>query len=486
MGIEAVNPFELPLLNTVKLNTIDILYISIAVWVEISLYTFIMHIKFNSHYFQTIFINSLKPKSKMHFSTNNNLNVEFYKWFSGFTDAEGTFMIVSLVKGFNFKFSIGLHVDDLNVLNYIKDKLGFGNVYTSNNTCHFNVTKKDDILKLINIFDIYLLNSTKRFDYLDFKKAYYLYHDRDELTQELINQILDIKNNMNNSRKNLEILLCAGGKGGAEFNISKEWLLGFIEGDGSFSLSRNTMEPVFSIKLSESQLSLLNAIKEYLKNNLGLDTYSLNKLEYSSVISIGKGKAVNNSKPLATLTIKNTHFLNNVFMPFASPLLTSEWGGGNEESKFISKKGLDFKDFKIICHGIFIGAYRTERIKGLLIKLSMTMNNFRLSDYKGEKVKISLAEMNEILDASETIEHLSDGRELDINTKKLIHRRSSSSVFEILKPSGEILIKPNLADSAKEIGVGFNTLKRQLDNHILEVEYKGYKIKRIGVFKKKM
>jgi LAGLIDADG DNA endonuclease family protein len=117
-------------------------------------------------------------------------------------------MIVSLVKGFNFKFSIGLHVDDLNVLNYIKDKLGFGNVYTSNNTCHFNVTKKDDILKLINIFDIYLLNS-KRFDYLDFKKAYYLYHDRDELTQELINQILDIKNNMNNSRKNLEILLCA-------------------------------------------------------------------------------------------------------------------------------------------------------------------------------------------------------------------------------------------------------------------------------------
>jgi len=239
------------------------------------------------------------------------------------------------------------------------------------------------------------------------------------------------------------------------------------------------MEPVFSIKLSESQLFLLNAIKEYLKNNLGLDTYSLNKLEYSSVIYIGKGKAVNNSKPLATLTIKNTHFLNNIFIPFF------------DENKFISKKGLDFKDFKIICHAIFIGAYRRERIKGLLIKLSMTMNNFRLSTYEGEKVNISLAEIHEILDAEETIEHLSDGRELDINTKKLIHRRSSSSIFEILKPSypagsREILIKQNLADSAKEIGVGFNTLKRQLDNHTLLVEYKGYQIKRIGVFKKKM
>ena len=204
-GIEPVNPFELPLLNTVNLNTIGIIYINIAVWVQISLYTFITHNNFNSYfilfnYLYTFSINWLKPKSKMHFSTNNNLDVEFYKWFSGFTDAEGTFMIVSLAKGFSFKFSIGLHIDDLNVLNYIRNKLGFGRVCSSGNTCHFNVTKKDDILKLISIFDIYLLNSTKRFDYLDFKKAYYLYHDRDELTQELINQILDIKNNMNNSR----------------------------------------------------------------------------------------------------------------------------------------------------------------------------------------------------------------------------------------------------------------------------------------------
>ena len=155
-----------------------------------------------------------------------------------------------------------------------------------------------------------------------------------------------------------------------------------------------------------------------------------------------------------------------------------------ETYPIVGIKSLDFKDFKIICHAIYIGGYRTERIKDLLIKLSMTMNNFRLSDCKREKVNISLADINDILSAEETIEHLSDGRELDINTKKLIHRRSSSSIFEILKPSGEILIKSNLADSAKEIGVGFNTLKRLLDNDTSEIECKGYKIKRIGVFKK--
>ena len=239
------------------------------------------------------------------------------------------------------------------------------------------------------------------------------------------------------------------------------------------------MEPVFSIRLSETELSLLYAIKEYLINNLDLDIYSVNKLEGSSVISrplpgYGKGKAVNNSKPLATLTIKNVHFLNNVFIPFL------------DESQFISKKDLDFKDFKVLCHTIYIGGYRIERIRNLLLKLSMTMNDFRLSTFKGEKVIMSSTDFNDLLTSEKTIQHLSDGRELDIKTQKLIHRKSSSSIYEILKLSNpqETLLKQNLADSAKEIGVGFNTLKKRLDNEFSEAEFKGYKIKRIGVLKK--
>lgn len=466
--------FELPLLNTVwsAINNINV-----AVWIQIPLY--ILNLSNNLVFFLlptqlrcvgwqrccwpgVISYILWKPQLIKSYSTINIENdKEFYKWFSGFTDAEGNFLIITLPKGFNFKFSIGLHIDDLPVLNYIKDKLGFGNIYVYKTNCYYNVTRKEDILKIISIFDIYGLNSSKRLDYLDLKKAFYLYNDRTNLSKELINQILELKNSMNTQRTNFEL---------SQINISKSWLLGLIEGDGSFSLNRVNLEPVFSIKLTESQLPLLVEIKKYLENNLGFDQYSMQKLNSSSIISIGKSKAVNNSKPLATLTIINIHVLNNYFIPFFN------------ECKFISKKGLDFNDFKIICNAIYIGAHRVKYIKDLIIKLSYTMNNYRLSTFLGKIEPISLSEINEIINAKATIEYLNDGLQIDIETKKLINNRSNSSIYEIIKSSGEILIKPNLADSAKELGIGFNTLKRQFDNQGHSVEYKGNKITRIGVF----
>lgn len=117
------------------------------------------------------------------------------------------------------------------------------------------------------------------------------------------------------------------------------------------------------------------------------------------------------------------------------------------------------------------------------------MNNYRLSTYLGKVEPISLSEINEIINAKARVKYLNDGLEVDIETKKLINNRSSSSIYEIKKssvvpvPEGhEILIKPNLADSAKELGIGFKTLKRQFDNQGDSIEYKGNKIKRIGVF----
>lgn len=173
----------------------------------------------------------------------------------------------------------------------------------------FVVTKKEDIQKLISIFSKYTLNTSKYLDFLNFKEAFNLYNTREKLTEELIAKVLEFKNSMNTKRTNFNMPE-------NHIVITKSWLLGFIEGDGSFSLERANVEPVFSIKSTEKQLALLEKIKEYLENNLGFDLYSMHKLNCSSIFIISFEKARNNSQPLVTFMIKNVHVLNNYLIPF--------------------------------------------------------------------------------------------------------------------------------------------------------------------------
>ena len=503
MGIEAINPFELPLLNTVERVNISV-WDQIAVWVKVLLYE--QNITFYSTYLETLnqtinyilfcevsdnLNSNIVTSSVILFGANNLRNSavtcspskennhehsteELYKWFVGFSDAESMFSISPIInnqnaniEGFSFKFKIGLHKDDLYALNYLKNKLDIGYVYEYKDTQTFIVSNRDGIFKLISIFDQYTLNTSKYLDYLCFKKAFILYDEREKLTEELKSQILELKAEMNTKRIDYSMPI------NHQIIISKSWLLGFIEGDGSFSLARNTMEPVFSIKLTEKQHPVLIKIKEYLENNLGFDFYSVHKLKCSQIITISSEKAIGNSKSLVTLTIKNVHFLNNYLIPYFS------------SEVFITKKGQDFLDLKIICNAIYNGAHFKDEIKSLILKLSYTMNNYRLSTYPGYVESFSEEERYLLINATPCLEHLSDGRQRDIVTKKVIHRRSSSCIYEITQPSGVVCIKSNLSEAAKIVGIGFNTLKKRMDVERLEeypVEYKGHKIKRIAVF----
>lgn len=134
--------------------------------------------------------------------------LDFYSWFVGFADAESNFSIVPKqdingdVNRFTFVFGIGLHIDDVEALEYIQSKLNIGIVRTYKDECKFVVTKSEDICKLISIFDLYNLNTSKYLDYLDFKKAFYIYNDREGfLTKELKNKVLELKDGMNTKRK---------------------------------------------------------------------------------------------------------------------------------------------------------------------------------------------------------------------------------------------------------------------------------------------
>ena len=127
-------------------------------------------------------INSLKPQNN-----SNNLPLhlqkivpkaskEFLQWFVGFADAESTFSIVPSQNWNNvsLRFTIEVHIDDMDTLHRIKDNLGIGNINNNktNKSAVFFVNKFEDITSvLIPIFKEFPLQTTKYLDFSFFLEA---------------------------------------------------------------------------------------------------------------------------------------------------------------------------------------------------------------------------------------------------------------------------------------------------------------------------
>jgi len=168
---------------------------------------------------------------------------KFIEWFVGFTDGEENFMIGSDTRGkftrFNFRFMIGLHIDDKPLLDFIQNNLGVGIVNTNKeNTVSYFIISDTSVLKsvLIPIFDQFSLNTSKYLDYLSFKEALLLelpHFSKTEIRLNHINKILNLKKNMNKTRIVFDLAF-------KHIKITPFWLLGFIEAEGSFFLRRNT------------------------------------------------------------------------------------------------------------------------------------------------------------------------------------------------------------------------------------------------------
>jgi len=194
----------------------------------------------------------------------------------GFSDGEACFLIVKKSNSgsgvrFSFVFQLGLHRDDLEVLTYIAKTLGIGRVTVDEKEaeCRYIVSDIAGVEKLIVLFDEFNLNTTKHMDYLAFKKAFFLYRDREGVvTESLVEEILKIKSGMNNNRTDFTYPV------DHRINITSSWLLGFVEAEGSFHLYRDTLAPAFTIAMSIAQLPVVVKIKEFLVENLGFDDSS--------------------------------------------------------------------------------------------------------------------------------------------------------------------------------------------------------------------
>ena len=144
-----------------------------------------------------------------------------------------------------------------------------------------------------------------------------------------------------------------------EIKINWNWLLGFLEGDGSFLISNN--RPQFLIHLTASEKKLLLAIKDFLKEGNVNDKIK---------VSPSKLTLNPNAKSTVSFTINKIDYFINYFIPELDKL------------NFYTKKYLDYKDWKKVVflvkdnkHLISDGVLEINNIK-------LSMNNNRLSNKK--------------------------------------------------------------------------------------------------------
>jgi hypothetical protein len=396
---------------------------------------------------------------------------DIYEWFCGLTDGEGSFLISTRGTNYMFTFKIKLHVDDTDMLNFIQKFLGIGKVYTYGNASEFSVNKQIEVKKILDIFNNYPLNSTKYLNFLAFKKAFELYtSSNDQNSADIVQGIAEIRSSMNKSRFDFEM------PKDKQFRITPYWLLGFVEGEGSF-YAENKYNFVlgFAITQRASDLALMEKIKIYFSNlsSAGLPVNAKVPNYSTEVVSLSTYQRESGS--YVNLIITRTDFILDVLIPFFDSM---NWH---------SKKYLDYLDWKSILRLRQLGLqYLPEGLK--IIKLIVSqMNNNRLSSNSSTKIdRESLYnEINRLLSGPSNYQVKENGSVFikSLNRSLSLKARDKVSV-EVQDENGNIINKfGSITSCAKFYDISRSTTHRRLRNNepvVVFIESKPFYVKLIN------
>jgi hypothetical protein len=170
----------------------------------------------------------------------------FNQWLVGIVDGDGSFTFTGTNGKWTLEFKVGQSSYNLRLLHYIKSMLGVGSVYVPKNgrTARYRLRNVEHIvLYLIPIFEKYPLLTSKYYNYDLFKRAALILYDKslsakekDEKLQNL-KKINTIPNNYISPRwailKNV-----VSSRADASLVMSKPWLIGFTEAEGSFFIGK--------------------------------------------------------------------------------------------------------------------------------------------------------------------------------------------------------------------------------------------------------
>lgn len=214
-------------------------------------------------------------------STENNILNPYYV--TGFTDAEGSFLIniqsrsgLKLGYSVSLSFKLKLHSKDSELLERIFNFFNVGKIYTrKDGYIEYIVNSMKDMEIIKNHFDNYPLITQKLSDYKIFKSAFELIKQKKHLTPEGFEEILSLKASFNNGlSEELKIVFpniiysFRPQTITPKFEtINPYWVSGFVDGDGCFyiSLINNSTGAslVFKITQHIRDIELLKELVNY-------------------------------------------------------------------------------------------------------------------------------------------------------------------------------------------------------------------------------
>jgi len=371
-----------------------------------------------------------------------SLRKEFIEWFVGFTDGEGNFNIRltdltdNTFKNVQFTFQIGLHKDEIEVLEYIMKTLQCGHISKSQNKINYFVNDINSLLHvIIPIFDYVNLNSSKFHHYELFKKAVLLTKDKSHLSDKGKLDIIAYQKEMQ-SMSGKWIPSSINNK----IKITRYWLAGFIDAEATFST--NKYVPRFKLENHIKELELYNKIKEFFNvGNVLLSSPRVDRV---------------NSNPTIILEINKVQELRKNLIPLLY------------DNDYILLKTLKAQDFllwlKLVdiyykgYHTILEGKYIFDAIKLHINKYRVTTNTNLYED----KNRISLLEIDKLLSKLYLIEspyETKEGIRYYRNTTRLV---SESVKITAIDKENNKKIYESMSECAKDLKISRKKIKECL------------------------
>jgi len=175
---------------------------------------------------------NFKNQYKMHYDRKIPSH-DFLTWFIGFTEGDGSFVVAKTTQ--NLQFVITQSTEDIAILNYIQDNLGFGKVIKQGKrTSKYVIQDLTNLHLIILLFNGNLILPTRKKNFKDF-----LYNFNQKVIKGKIKNLTDVPVEIEKS----EILP----------SLNNSWLTGFTDAEGCFTVSFLKNSNAFRLRFIVSQ-----------------------------------------------------------------------------------------------------------------------------------------------------------------------------------------------------------------------------------------